>query len=80
MGCYGIGVSRLLAAATEAISTETQLRWPDSIAPFSACVIAPKAGSKEATAGAMQKAEEMYDGLNGLVFPDDVLLDDRYAH
>ena len=42
MGCYGLGVSRILAAAAEVLSTDSELRFPDRIAPFSACVVAPK--------------------------------------
>jgi prolyl-tRNA synthetase len=76
MGCYGLGVSRMLAASAEVLSTNTELRWPDRIAPFSACVLAPKAGSKEAKA-AMDAALDFYDELNASVFADDVLLDDR---
>lgn len=34
MGCYGIGVSRLLAAVAEACSTAEGLAWPESIAPY----------------------------------------------
>jgi len=75
MGCYGIGVSRLMAAAVEALSTEKELRWPLSIVPFSACVICPKPGSKEASK--MSEAYALYDALNADVFPDDVLLDER---
>ena len=32
MGCYGIGVSRLMAACLETLSTETELRWPQVLA------------------------------------------------
>ena len=42
MGCYGIGISRILAASVEVLSTETEIRWPSSIAPYSVCVLAPK--------------------------------------
>lgn len=49
MGCYGIGVTRLIAAALECLSTNTELRWPLSIAPFKVCLIPPKSGSKEET-------------------------------
>lgn len=42
MGCYGIGVSRILAASVEVLSTETEIKWPELIAPYSVCVIAPK--------------------------------------
>jgi len=75
MGCYGIGVSRLMAACLETLSTETELRWPQAIVPFSACVICPKPGSKEASQ--MLEAHALYDALNTDVFPDDVIMDDR---
>lgn len=42
MGCYGIGISRILAASVEVLGTENEIRWPKSIAPYSVCVIAPK--------------------------------------
>ena len=64
MGCYGLGVSRILAAAAEVLSTESELRFPDRIAPFSACVIIPKAGSKE-EAAVGEAATDLYDDLGG---------------
>lgn len=42
MGCYGIGVSRILAASVEVLATESDIRWPRAIAPYSICAIAPK--------------------------------------
>ena len=50
MGCYGIGVSRLLAAIIEHGCTfkEEQLLWPSVIAPYFAC-IAPLTTSKAST-------------------------------
>lgn len=42
MGSYGIGVSRILGAAVEILSTEKHLRWPRVLAPFSVCIIPPK--------------------------------------
>ncbi len=76
MGCYGLGVSRILAASVEALSTESELRWPKAIAPFACCVAAPKGGSKEEKAVG-GKVLEFYDELNSEVFPGDVALDDR---
>ena len=64
MGCYGLGVSRILAAAAEVLSTESELRFPDRIAPFSACVIAPKSGSKE-EAAVGEATTDLYDDLGG---------------
>ena len=46
MGCYGIGVSRILAASVEVLSSENEIRWPNSIAPYSVCVIGPKVCAK----------------------------------
>ncbi|MEQ8493666.1 MAG: His/Gly/Thr/Pro-type tRNA ligase C-terminal domain-containing protein, partial [Gammaproteobacteria bacterium] len=40
MGCYGIGVSRIVAAAIEQNHDERGIIWPDAIAPFE-CAIAP---------------------------------------
>ena len=42
MGCYGIGVSRILAASVEVLSRNNEIRWPKAIAPYSVCVVAPK--------------------------------------
>ena len=46
-----------------------------AVVPFSACVICPKPGSKEASQ--MLEAHALYDALNTDVFPDDVIMDDR---
>lgn len=51
MGCYGIGISRILAASLEVLSTENELKWPSLLAPYDVCVIGPKQGSKEAHQG-----------------------------
>jgi len=76
MGCYGIGVSRILAASVEVLSTETEIKWPELIAPYSVCVIAPKGGSKEESAltSAHYLAHQLNDGGR---FFGDVILDDR---
>ncbi|TDK19425.1 proline--tRNA ligase [Luteimonas aestuarii] len=53
MGCYGIGVSRIVAAAIEQNHDEAGIRWPDAMAPWRAvvCMINPK-GNAEVTAAA----------------------------
>ena len=48
MGCYGLGLSRILAASVEVLSSEKELRWPDAIVPFTVCIVCPKTGSREA--------------------------------
>lgn len=42
MGCYGLGVSRILAAVVELLGTEQEMRWPLLLAPYSIVVIPPK--------------------------------------
>uniref|UniRef100_A0A8C7Z904 Probable proline--tRNA ligase, mitochondrial n=1 Tax=Oryzias sinensis TaxID=183150 RepID=A0A8C7Z904_9TELE len=77
MGCYGLGVSRILAAAIEVLSTDEGIRWPGLIAPYQICVLPPKKGSK--IEGAAVLAEELVDSL-GEDFPHlrgEIVLDDR---
>ncbi|XP_069498222.1 probable proline--tRNA ligase, mitochondrial [Ambystoma mexicanum] len=76
MGCYGLGVTRILAAAIEVLSTEDSIRWPTIIAPFQACLIPPKKGSKEESAAALM--ENLYDDLDSLPhMKGETILDDR---
>lgn len=78
MGCYGLGITRILAAAVEVLSTADSVRWPGPVAPYQVCILTPKWGSKEEVAG-MRMAEDLYDTLDEL-FPRlrrDMLLDDR---
>lgn len=72
MGCYGIGVSRVVAAAIEQNNDEFGIRWPKAIAPFEV-VIAPLNMHKSPEVAA--KAEELYTALQAKGI--DVLLDDR---
>ena len=75
MGCFGIGVSRVMAASLEVLSTQTELRWPEAIAPFSLAILSPKGGSKEAEAGA-RLLQEICQGAESIL-GEDVMLDDR---
>lgn len=78
MGCYGIGVSRLLAASVEKLSTETSIQWPYLLAPFKVCLIPPKEGSKEASKITSESIDDLYWKLNALPgFNDEILVDDR---
>ncbi len=71
MGCYGIGVSRTIAAAIEQNHDEDGIIFPPSIAPFT--VIITSIGGKDSRIDEM--AEQVYQQLwqNGI----DTLLDDR---
>ena len=71
MGCYGIGVSRTLAAAIEQYHDENGIIWPRSIAPFEA-VIVPINAKDEAL---MSTSQTIYSALQDAGV--DVLLDDR---
>ena len=71
MGCYGIGVSRTLAAAIEQYHDENGIIWPRSIAPFEA-VIVPINAKDEAL---MSTSHTIYTALKDADV--DVLLDDR---
>ena len=42
MGCYGIGLTRILAAVVDILSVSDEIRWPSVLAPFSLCIITPK--------------------------------------
>ncbi|MBV8470026.1 MAG: proline--tRNA ligase [Burkholderiaceae bacterium] len=72
MGCYGIGVTRILGAAIEQNHDERGIIWPDAIAPFT-LVICPIGmdRSEEVKAAATQ----LYESFKALGV--DVLLDDR---
>ena len=60
MGCYGIGVSRVVAAAIEQNHDERGIIWPQSIAPFE-CAIAPINAHKSTRV--TEVAEELYKTL-----------------
>lgn len=71
MGCYGIGVSRLLSAVSEQQSDENGLVWPKNIAPYDVHVIPVNAKNAEQM--------EIVDQINGELTKAgyDVLVDDR---
>ncbi|MDM7949266.1 proline--tRNA ligase [Hydrogenophaga sp.] len=72
MGCYGIGITRLPAAAIEQNHDERGIIWPDAIAPFTV-VICPIGMDRSAEVKAA--AEQLHEEL--LAAGVDVLLDDR---
>ena len=72
MGCYGIGVTRVVAAAIEQNFDDKGIIWPQSIAPFAVAIV-PMNQAKSPRAVAA--AEELYTELLAAGF--DVLLDDR---
>lgn len=67
MGCYGIGVSRVMGVIVEKFADEKGLVWPEEVAPFKYHVVTM--GEK-----GMEKALEIYKGHE-----EEMLLDDRDA-
>jgi prolyl-tRNA synthetase len=74
MGCYGIGVTRIVAAAVEQNNDAAGICWPEPLAPFSVVVVPLNAGKSPRVAAA---AEQLYADLQAIGL--EVLLDDRDA-
>jgi prolyl-tRNA synthetase len=73
MGCYGIGVNRIVAGIAETRHDDNGIDWPLSLAPFEVDIIPLKVDDEEV----MQAAEGLYDSLKSQGV--DVILDDRPA-
>ena len=71
MGCYGIGVSRIMAAAIEQNHDESGIIWPIAIAPFHVTLLPLQTNKDEVVAA----AQSLYDALKNAGV--EVLLDDR---
>ncbi len=71
MGCYGIGVSRVMMAVIEQNNDENGMIWPKSIAPFDIHVIPVDVKKAEQ----LDAATKIYEDLKAVGF--EVLLDDR---
>jgi prolyl-tRNA synthetase len=71
MGCYGIGVSRLIATIIEQNHDQQGIVWPKEVAPFH-IIISPLDVTNDSV---VAKAKELHDTLQGRGY--EVLLDDR---
>jgi prolyl-tRNA synthetase len=71
MGCYGIGITRLMGVIAEALSDEKGLVWPGTVAPFSVHLVALAGGTEDVH----KEAEALYEMLKSNGFS--VLFDDR---
>jgi prolyl-tRNA synthetase len=74
MGCYGIGVTRIVAAAIEQNHDEKGIIWPEPIAPYTVLLVTLNHDRSEAV---RQLADQLYAALGGAGV--DVLYDDRDA-
>jgi prolyl-tRNA synthetase len=74
MGCYGIGVTRVVAAAIEQNHDAAGIVWPEALAPFDLAIVPLNAAKAPAVA---ELAERLYEEL--IAMGVEVLLDDRDA-
>jgi prolyl-tRNA synthetase len=74
MGCYGIGVTRIVAAAIEQNNDANGILWPDAIAPFQVALVPI---NYQKSARVQETADALYRDFNAAGI--DVLLDDRDA-
>ena len=74
MGCYGIGVTRVVAAAIEQNHDERGIIWPEPIAPFQAVVVPI---NQQKSARVREAAEKLYQELTAAGI--ETLFDDRDA-
>ena len=72
MGCYGIGISRIMASSIEQNHDESGIIWPKPIAPFQIIIIALNKSTEDIT---LTKSREIYHQLIGSGY--EILLDDR---
>ena len=72
MGCYGIGVTRVIAAAIEQSHDDRGIIWNEALAPFKVAIVSVRADKSEAV---RKTAEELYQKLTAAGI--DVLYDDR---
>jgi prolyl-tRNA synthetase len=79
MGCYGIGISRLMAAIVEVSHTKEGIIWPEMFAPYLCVVVQPSKTHVD------EGLEHVYDLIaECLGGPDNVMFEDRrstsYSH
>ncbi|MDH3355396.1 MAG: proline--tRNA ligase [Chromatiales bacterium] len=72
MGCYGIGVSRIVASAIEQNHDDKGIIWPDAIAPFQLTLLAMNYNKSDAV---RETADKLYEELTAAGI--DLILDDR---
>lgn len=77
MGCYGLGVTRIIQAGIEVLSEENRIRWPQLLSPYQICIIPQKEGSSSQQF--LEIAETFYDDLVTTVphLQGEVVIDDR---
>ena len=72
MGCYGIGISRIMASSIEQNNDESGIIWPEPLAPFQIIIVALNKNTEDTT---LTKSRKIYHQLMESGY--EVLLDDR---
>eukprot|EP00053_Salpingoeca_punica_P014021 m.127291 g.127291 ORF g.127291 m.127291 type:complete len:566 (+) comp16362_c0_seq1:448-2145(+) len=67
MGCYGLGITRILASAVELFHDNDGIKWPQAIAPYSLCIVTVPAKN--------EAGEKLYDTLSSTELKGDIVLD-----
>jgi len=73
MGCYGMGLGRVMGTVVEVLSDEKGIVWPEEIAPFAIHLVELSGGNDNVS----KRAEKIYESLNSSGV--EVLYDDRQA-
>jgi prolyl-tRNA synthetase len=71
MGCYGLGISRMMGAIVEVHSDDKGLIWPETVAPFVFQILQLDSGNEKVK----KSAQKIYNELN--LIKEEVLFDDR---
>lgn len=73
MGCYGVGITRTLAAVVEQHNDEYGIKWPASVAPAHLCIIPLTVGDDEVYPAALRLAQTLKESFPKL----ETVIDDR---
>lgn len=76
MGCYGVGITRMMGAVAESLADSKGLVWPASIAPYEVAIVPDKNLVEEAF-GVYDLVSSMTREQDGSSTPVDVIMDDR---
>lgn len=75
MGCYGIGIGRLMAAVVENYAKKDKMVWPEDIAPFDLHLLVLYTNNKEKNKKLKKEADKLYKKAKDIKI--DILYDDR---
>lgn len=75
MGCYGIGISRLMGVLAEVFHDQDGLIWPANVAPFKVHLLALFGSNKKENRKILERARQIYKKLTALKI--EVLFDER---